>query len=368
MTQVVVVQGLQFGSEGKGQICGLIANQWKPDTVVCANHPNAGHTYFDGFDKKFIHRTLPVAAVEKSVNHVLLGPGAVIDVPVLIDEIDRMAEAGRVSGKTFIVHPNAAVVFPHHREAEAKFVKIGSTMKGSAEAVIQKMRRDPNNKNTFSGVFNMLVDELTSAGTPYNIICSATMYDEVINTSQRLLVEGAQGFSLGIHERFYPYGTSRDVSVHQVLADCRIPFGLPVYVHGVIRTYPIRVANRIAEDGTFLGTSGPCYPDQSEIKWSDLGREPELTTVTKLPRRIFTFSYKQLQEAIRVNGVHSLSLTFCDYFNPSSPHFEEMIHMIRLTAGQTPISYSFGPNFRDTKGWAEQPLDFAKHFDNHFLP
>jgi len=44
-----------------------------------------------------------------------------------------------------------------------------------------------------------------------------------------------------------------------------------------------------------------------------LGIEPELTTVTKLPRRIFTFSYDQYSESVRMLGVHKTFLNFANY-------------------------------------------------------
>jgi hypothetical protein len=73
------------------------------------------------------------------------------------------------------------------------------------------------------------------------------------------------------------------------------------------------------------GSSGPGYPDQREIDWSQIGVEPELTTVTKLPRRLFTFSQQQLTEAHWHNGGYwktSLFLNFCNYMTkgPTGPN------------------------------------------------
>lgn len=369
MAKVVVTQGMQFGSEGKGQISGMIAHQWRPDVVVCANHPNAGHTYNNLTGHKFVHRILPVGAAE-SPDYILIGPGAVIDLIALRTEIDELAQQGRLANKTLVIHPNAAVVLPEHRESEKKFVKIGSTMKGSAEAVIQKMRRDIDNRNTFGHIFNELYNTLwedcPDPTPPIPIVYDARVYDDVLRKAQRILVEGAQGFSLGIHERFYPYGTSRDVSTHQVLADCRIPFNFPVYVHGVARFYPIRVANRFNEAGEMIGTSGPFYPDQIELKWEDIGRKPELTTVTKLPRRIFTFSATQIREAARIMGVHGVSLTFADY----ALHSFQLRDLVGLISEEAaPVhTLSMGPAYGDVYRVPHTALASAltmEEFANH---
>jgi hypothetical protein len=63
------------------------------------------------------------------------------------------------------------------------------------------------------------------------------------------------------------------------------------------------------------GSSGPCYPDQTELAWEDLGIAPELTTVTKLPRRIFTFSDQQLLEAFWHCGQYYKTHLFLNFAN-----------------------------------------------------
>lgn len=101
----------------------------------------------------------------------------------------------------------------------------------------------------------------------------------------------------------------------QIFADCALPIGWirNTEVIGTLRTFPIRVANRFDEQGTQIGYSGGCYPDQVELDWKDIGIEAELTTVTKLPRRIFTFSQMQLAEAIRQCSVDTLFVNFVNY-------------------------------------------------------
>lgn len=328
MKDVVMVVDLQFGSTGKGQIAGTIGRKWEPDTVVCANGPNAGHTYqwFAGLNtglenkpnyEKIVHTVTPVTSVLPTVRNILLGPGAVIDINKLHEEVQ--ASYGYFNGKQLIIHPNAAVVTQDHRDREKNFVGIGSTMKGTAEAVIEKMRRLPGAniaKNWASHLENLM------AFAGLRVYVSEDAYAQALDSSERLLVEGAQGASLSMHSRFYPHTTSRDVSVNQIWADCRLPARTQsqrwghlgeVNIIGVCRTYPIRVANRLNEAGDIIGYSGNCYPDQHEIPWANIGREAELTTVTKLPRRLFTFSTQQILESCRYNGPTSIALTFCDY-------------------------------------------------------
>lgn len=356
MDQVRAVIDLQFGSTGKGQIAGTMGRAWAPDTVACANGPNAGHTYqwtdmTTLAEHKIMHTVLPVTSVLPSVRNILIGPGAVVDLGRLRVEIAESQDLLR--DKTIIVHPNAAFVFDRHRLAEQEFIKIGSTMKGTAEAAIEKIRRGP-----YPPIARCMRDALWNSTAPQSGIfvkADYQSYAQAIDSSDRLLVEGAQGHSLSIHSQFYPYCTSRDVSIHQLLADCQIPWPHDLHVVGVCRTYPIRVANRYV-DGKQVGTSGGHYPDQEEISWESIGRVPELTTVTKLPRRLFTFSSQQIAEACRLNRPNSIALTFCDYLTApgvdarGTPEVANFLRKVQGLAATSEGSVSFGPRDWDMYG------------------
>lgn len=374
MRDITVVLDLQYGSTGKGQIAGTFGHKWGADTVVCANMPNAGHTYrwterWDGSDvteqHKVMHTVMPVGAVLPSVRNILIGPGAVIDIAQLEAEIKHAAPW--LTGKRLIIHPNAGVVTNGHRQAEQQLVRVGSTMKGSAEAVIEKMRR--GKEASIARNYRMQLEAIyTGHGlNRFLVSVDSAEYDAAIDSSDRLLVEGAQGASLSIHSQFYPYTTSRDVGLAQVWADCRLPAVSPWKMHsnnmglrviGTCRTFPIRVANRFDENGRQIGTSGPHYSDQQELDWArDLGREPELTTVTKLPRRIFSFSTLQIMESARYCAPTTIALTFCDYLDPRDVRTEvavagkttmagdvrRMVRRIEAAAGVGVEFLSYGP-------------------------
>lgn len=359
MRHTKVVLDLQFGSTGKGQVAGTLGRLWGADTAVCANMPNAGHTYrwteynFDNVAIQFkvIYTVMPVCAVLPSVRSIMIGPGAVIDLDKLADEIHESQQWLR--GKTLYLHPNAAIVTQAHRDRETQLIRVGSTMKGSAEAVIDKMRR------TGDGIVHteqLLVNEklhriCKDTGLEYYTTQHA--YNQAIDSAERTMVEGAQGAGLSIHSHFWPYTTSRDVSLAQVWADCRLPatYLSKAHVIGVCRTFPIRVANRF-KDGEQVGTSGGCYSDQHEIHWADLGRQPELTTVTRLPRRIFSFSTEQIIDAVRYCNPAEIALTFCDYLDTRSSHVGSMVisenvrslmRRIEAASGRAVNYQSYGP-------------------------
>lgn len=343
MRELHIITDLQYGSTGKGLLAGWLAEKHQPDTLVSAWSPNAGHTYIDTDGRKFVNTALPNGIVSKNLKRILLGPGSVINAGALMMEMEQYADL--LSGVDIMIHGNAAVVTQEHRDEEAKgMFKIGSTMKGVGAAVIDKIRRDPS-KNVIAR------DALVS--TPLEaFVVSAAIYDKAIDDSEVVILEGAQGFSLSINQGFYPFTTSRDCTTHQLLSDCAIPnYQIrSSTVYGCARTYPIRVANRFDVDGKQIGTSGPCYEDQEEIEWSRLGMEPELTTVTKLPRRIFTFSEQQIKDAVRMNGVDELFLNFINYIDqdqsPGAMAFEDYEVAIMRSGARFALA-GIGPTYRD---------------------
>jgi adenylosuccinate synthase len=343
MKSITMVVDLQYGSTGKGLIAGWLAEHEMPDTIITAWAPNAGHTYISSRGRKFIHTHLANGIVSPMLRRVLLGPGSMVDPDQLLQEI---ADCRDVIGRARIaIHPHAAVVYQRHRDEEAgPMTKIGSTKKGVGAAAIERIRRDPHTANI-------------AANEPRlkEFLVSTKEYSDLLAEADHVLIEGAQGYGLSMYHGFYPYTTSRDVSTWQILADCGIPasavlgsgaaFTGRLNVVGTARTYPIRVANRFDDEGTQVGYSGPCYDDQKEISFGDIGQEVELTTVTKLPRRIFTFSEKQIGEAVRYCGATHTFLNFINYVKTK----DEMYGIIdRLESSGTIIHWvGTGPTHDD---------------------
>jgi hypothetical protein len=140
-----------------------------------------------------------------------------------------------------------------------------------------------------------------------------------------------------------------------MMADCAIPFSMArnVEVIGTARTFPIRVANRYDEEGNQIGTSGPCYADQTELTWDKLPippAEPERTTVTQLVRRVFSFSEEQVTKAVRQNGVSSVFLNFANYYaKRMDPLHHELMHIMGHfnTIGANVEWLGWGPAVQD---------------------
>jgi adenylosuccinate synthase len=317
--KIDMVLDFQYGSTGKGLIAGYLAKRNDYDTAICAFATNAGHTYID--EERGIHvmtQQLPTAITSPTVRTILIGPGSAIHLQTLQEEIARYAPF--LEGKRVLIHPHAAVVEDYHAEFEMSDgrTKMGSTAKGVGEAYIERIRRNPQNPNTIG-------HRVSTADALYGMIATPEEYRDALAAAESVIVEGAQGYSLSMYHGQYPYTTSRDVTPWQVAADCGLPYRWASYIQviGTLRTFPIRVSNRD-------GSSGPHYPDQVELKWEDIGLQPELTTVTKLPRRIFSFSQQQMQEALFHCGGYwntRLFLNFANYV-ADKELLAEMIKMI----------------------------------------
>lgn len=307
MKNVTLVCDLQFGSTGKGLISGMLAERDKPDVVVTAWSANAGHTYIDTNNRKYVHCMLANGVVSPNLKYILLGPGSNLDINRLELEIQQCNDL--LSNVKILVHPHATIIQDKHVAHEkATMNAIGSTAKGCGAALINKIQRQPHDP-----VIAQLV--CPNGGTGWQV-ADYDEYNEIIDAAERILVEGHQGFSLGLNTGFYPYVTSRECTPAQILVDCHIPINKLNKVIGCMRTYPIRTADRFDEQGNKIGWCGPVYPDQHQIEWSQLSLEPELTTVTQKPRKIFTFSIKQAAEAIRTCAPDEIFLNFCNYMKP----------------------------------------------------
>ncbi len=350
-----VICDLQYGSTGKGLMAGYMAETQAPDVVVHAFGPNSGHTYVDREGRKFIHCMLANGIVSPKVEYLLIGPGACVSIQTLIKEMDDCRDILYAKDAQVLIHPHAAIVQPRHiKEEGGSMTSIGSTKKGTGAAMVEKIRRQPTSPTSPPIIASELKKSIELTGREYGVplkVCTARTYNEIIDKATLIQVEGSQGYSLGLNSGFYPYVTSRECTPAQLASDTLLPLTKISQIVGCMRTYPIRVANRYDEKGNQIGWSGPCYEDQEEITFESIGQEPELTTVTKLPRRIFTFSKIQTHDALRLVMPTDICLGFVNYC--SEAHAQELITDIERIAANLMCGgvrwTTHGPTFNDVR-------------------
>ena len=318
----------QFGSTGKGLFASYLAQKRNPDVIAFAPSPNAGHTFWHN-GKEVVHKMLPSGITSKNLQAIVLGPGSLLDLGRLAKEYSELDEPPRL-----YIHENAAVVSADHKFQEKDGnTAPGSTRSGAGAAQADRILRRPEGKQVaFLNDDHPIFEVATLIDTP-NL-------QRIYQKADSLQIESCQGYSLSILHGMYPYCTSRDVTAASILSDCGVPYTHRLTVHGTFRTFPIRVANR-PKDGE---NSGPCYDDQAETTFEAIGQEQEFTTVTKLPRRIFTFSQEQAREACVQSHVDFGFLNFAQY--PQT--FEELLEIWEgLNRSCTVMWLGFGPRAAD---------------------
>ena len=309
----VLVDG-QFGSTGKGLAASVLAAltlerpERMVDWVVSNAGPNSGHTavvynHGAGAETKWVNCQLPiVSSILDAYGHtpkVWLNGGAVIDPAKLYEELATMHRPGQV-----FIHPHAAVIGDAAKDANrALTAQIASTGKGTQPAAALRILRQ-----------GQVYDDLlaSEADPTMNHVWPSPDSAPLLHDA-RVLIETSQGMSLGINSGFYPFCTHRECTVSQALSDARLPPQFRRKTMVVLRTFPIRVGNT-------EGSSGPGYSDQKETTWEAIGQTPEITTVTKRVRRVFTWSRQQFRECLRVNWPDTILLNFMNYLPVTEGH------------------------------------------------
>jgi len=312
---VDVFIGGQYGSEGKGNVAFHLAGEY--DVLMRVGGPNAGHKV--PTTPVYTHRSLPSGTQANREAHLLIGPGATLDLDVLLDEI---AECG-VRADRLTIDPQAMIIERADIEAERALVStIASTGRGGGAAAA---RRIMGRHGESSPPVRLARD--VGVLRPF-VRPSATVLEEAFRTRKRVMLEGTQGTLLSLFHGFYPWVTSRDTTTAACLSEAGIgPHRLRKVVM-VVRTYPIRVGSpREADSGVM----------SQEISWEEIAqradldvdqlRERERGSVTNTERRVAEFDWSLLRRAGELNGVTDIALTFADYLhkdNDQARRFDQL--------------------------------------------
>lgn len=295
MSVIDVVVGAAFGSEGKGHVTAQVVKRRLSEGFGVLNirvaGPNAGHTVIDKDGKSFALRQVPVGAVVHGSVYTLIAAGSEIDPPVLILEIAKLREAGHPVDR-LAVSAEATVIHDGHKEKEAELVgAIGSTGKGIGAARADRIMRSAHRVLDDEPLMHALVDlGVKIVDRPG----SDTYVSGWLDTPRTaVVIEGTQGYGLGLHAGLYPYTTSSNCRAIDFLAMAGVspwhPRTLQLNVWLVARVFPIRVA----------GNSGPM---KDETSWEQLGLPEERTTVTQKIRRVGAWDSELVRQAVVANG------------------------------------------------------------------
>jgi len=321
MTIHAIVGG-QYGSEAKGHVAAQVVQQLNRLTtrqtlhLVRVGGSNAGHSAADANGNIWALRQIPAPAVVDRNAWLYLAQGSEIDCDVLFDEINRLDAAGFDVSSRLIIDRTATIVEQRHIEAETGSdinARTGSTQKGIGAARADRLMR----KASTAGTYAPLADYAGIRFHTFNDTAQLLRARHEANAD--VVIEGTQGYGLGLHTDNYPQTTSGDCRTVDLLAQIGyVPlnpmFSREIFTWLVFRTYPIRVA----------GNSGDML---NEVTWEALGAktagyiQSERTTVTKKIRRVAEWDKQLARQAVAANGGPGEHLKVCmmfaDYLDPS---------------------------------------------------
>lgn len=336
---VDVVIGGQYGSEGKGNVAFHIASEY--DVLMRVGGPNAGHMV-PTEPSPYTHRLLPSGTLANPSALLLIGPGATLDLTVLLAEI---ADCGVEAGRLFI-DPLAMIIEHEDRVAEKQMKKdIGSTGKGGGAAAA---RRIMGRSTTVKPAVRMArdVQELAAFVKPVTDVLESSF-----RAGKLVLLEGTQGTLLSIFHGFYPWVTSRDTTTAACLSEAGIGPHRLRRVLMVVRTYPIRVGNppesssgRMSQEVDWDVIAQRSGLDETKLRSNEKG------SVSGSKRRVAEFDWELLRRAAELNGATDIALTFADYLdarNGNARRFDQLttetIHFVDEIerVGGAPVSLIF---------------------------
>lgn len=329
---VTIIEGAQWGDEGKGKITDYLAQQ--SDIVVrYQGGNNAGHTIvFDG--RKFAVRSLPSGIFYKGVTNVI-ADGVVLNPWALRDEVHGIEALGfhdyhlKISSRTHII-------MPYHIDLDGAYEallgdsKIGTTKRGIGPCYTDKFARrgirvgDLMDIDSLKGklhntllVKNLelkslglktydeeeLFEKLKDIASFLRPFVTDTSYylNEAIKEKKNILFEGAQGMMLDIDRGTYPYVTSSSPTSNYAPQGAGIPPRAITNIVAICKSYTTRVG------------AGP-FPSELNNDIGNMIREKghEYGVVTKRPRRVGYLDLVVVKRNLIASGATSIALTLFD--------------------------------------------------------
>jgi adenylosuccinate synthase len=322
---VSVILGLQWGDEGKGKICDLLAEGHEL-ILRYQGGANAGHTVYHAGQKVVLH-LIPSGILRPGVTN-LVGPGVVMDLDALQAEMEMLDRLGQAPApRRLVIDQACPVVHALHKEIDRRSCgAIGTTGRGIGPAYedlvarralrlndlgsLDRIRRQLHLQLEARGLDGELggrVEELAVALHVQRRMLEPflgdvpALLDQALRAGRRVLAEGAQGTMLDVFVGTYPFVTSSITTLGGLFAYTGVSPRELDRVYGVFKAYLTRVGN------------GP-FPTELFDRTGEVLREAghEFGATTGRPRRCGWLDLPLLEFACRVNGVTDLIMTKVD--------------------------------------------------------
>lgn len=329
----VIIVGSQWGDEGKGKATDQLGDR----VDYCVRYSggnNAGHTLVVNGETYALH-LLPSGVLNPNAVPVI-GNGVVVDLGVLFEEIDGLAERG-VDTSKFLISANAHIITPYHKvidKVTERFLgkrRIGTTGRGVGPAYSDKVNRlgirvqdlfdesilrqkvsaalDQKNQLLVK-VYNRrafdeveVADELLAHAERIapHVTDVALVLNKALDDDKVVLFEGAQAHHLDVDHGTYPYVTSSNPIAGGACIGTGVGPTRIDRVIGIVKAYTTRVGE------------GPFPTELHDADGQGLRAQGhEFGTTTGRERRCGWFDALVVRAASRANAFTDLFLTKLD--------------------------------------------------------
>ena len=332
---LTAIVGINWGDEGKGRMVDLLSREY---SVVCRYQGgnNAGHTIDDG-NMKVVLNLLPSGILRKDTVNVL-GPGMVVDVKHLFNEVQKLRERGvEITPANLKISDRATICMPYHvlldclEEDRLGDAKFGSTRRGIAPVYADKYMKKTirmgdilhfdeiekrlkgiiewKNLTVVGGYkaepvkLDAVMDWLKTYALPFkDYICNTTEYlDGAIKSGENVMFEAQLGALRDIDFGIYPYTSSSSTIAAYAPIGAGIPFKKLDKVVGIMKAYSSCVGEGpftcelFGEEGDALRSAGGEYG-----------------AATGRPRRVGGFDVVASSYGVKIQGADEIALTKLD--------------------------------------------------------
>jgi adenylosuccinate synthase len=330
---VTMVIGAQWGDEAKGKVVDLLSQ----DAGITARFnggDNAGHTVINDYGT-FKLRLTPNGFSNPETN-CIIGPGVVVNLATLINEIQMIRDAGIDLSDRLWVSPRCHVVMPYHPIVEGIYemakgnASTGTTKRGMGpvyadkvsyngirlvdlqdkEVFRDKLQIQLQVKNALFKAFNLepldlqtvLEEKLEQYSKVHGVVReSFGLVQSGLRNDANIILEGAQGSLLDNTWGTYPFCTASTTISGGAAAGLGIAPRFISRVIGVAKAYTTRVGR------------GPMPTELNDAIGQTLQNEgKEFGTVTGRPRRCGWFDADLVAFTARLNGFTEIALTKLD--------------------------------------------------------
>lgn len=353
---VKVIVGTFWGDEGKGKISHY-ASRNANIVIRATGGSNAGHTVVAN-NTKFALHLLPSSIIREDVKSII-GPGVVIDLEILKEEIECLKKLG--INPNLYISDKASIVLPLHKELDTyiekqKSVKVGTTNRGIGPAYADKCYRLSlrmidllDLKTSLNRSFkdsllleDLLIDEprctlvteirdilYENANYFKDYICNTQeLINNALENNETIIIEGAQATYLDLDHGDYPYVTSSNPIASGACTGAGIG---PMYVtdvYGVMKGYCSRVGEGPFPTELF---------DEVGERIRDLGHE--YGTTTKRPRRCGWLDLVRAKNAVHLNSISALCINHIDTIGKIGEEFGYINVCIAYELNDKKITY-----------------------------